>query len=63
LNAAPKLSAKDVSVHENETVVQTGEATGVDDDALMFDQVGGPDKGLFAIDPNTGALTFKSSPD
>ena len=62
LNAAPELSAEnEVSVFDNEKVVQTVTATDADGDDLTFSLYGGVDGGLFAIDPNTGVLTFKSA--
>lgn len=48
---------------ENATAVTTISATDVDGPSISYAIAGGNDAGLFAIDPNTGALTFVSSPD
>ncbi|GIT34328.1 MAG: hypothetical protein Ct9H300mP4_06470 [Gammaproteobacteria bacterium] len=38
-------------------------ATDVDEDTLTYSITGGDDQTLFAIDANTGSLSFKTAPD
>ena len=53
-----------VSVVENTAAVATLKATDANaGDSLTYSVTGGRDMGLFAIDENTGALTFKNAPD
>jgi len=52
-----------IGVAENGTAVTTVVAADVDGDAVQYSISGGNDAGLFAIDPNTGVLTFVSAPD
>lgn len=63
-NEAPVItSAGAVAIDENTTAVQTVTATDSDGDAVTYSITGGADAALFAIDSNTGALSFKSAPD
>ena len=48
---------------ENQTKVAQMTATDADSAVLVFTISGGADKDLFAIDPATGVLTFKTAPD
>ena len=53
-----------VSVGENSTAVTTVAATDADVGAVItYSIAGGPDAALFAIDANTGALTFIAAPN
>jgi CSLREA domain-containing protein len=54
-----------ISVTENSTGVTTVTATDTDRPAqsLTYSIVGGADAGMFEIDPNSGALSFKAPPD
>ncbi|VVS96417.1 Cadherin [Sphingomonas sp. EC-HK361] len=52
-----------ITVNENLTAVTTVTATDADGPTLAFAIIGGADAALFAIDPATGALTFKNAPD
>ena len=58
-------SAATVSVAENTAAVGTVAATDADDDDSIagYAITGGADRALFAIDTNTGALTFASAPN
>ena len=52
------------SIHENTTAVGTITATPTNPgDGLHFSIAGGADANAFAIDPSTGALSFKTTPD
>ena len=66
-NAAPVIASGSTgSVAENapaSTVVYDTEATDADLDPLTYAFGGGVDDALFNIDPNTGEVTFKVSPD
>ncbi|MGL5875871.1 MAG: cadherin repeat domain-containing protein, partial [Xenococcaceae cyanobacterium] len=56
--------APDPSVAENTTVVTTVKATDANAaDILTYSLVDGDDAALFAIDPATGAVSFKVAPD
>ncbi|QEF96415.1 Cadherin domain protein [Stieleria maiorica] len=52
-----------VNVAENGTAVTTVTATDGDAQTLTYSIIGGADSTKFAIDPNSGALTFASAPD
>ncbi|MXP27193.1 hypothetical protein GRI39_14290, partial [Altererythrobacter indicus] len=54
-----------VTMAENQTAVTTVTATDIDDDLanLTYSLVGGADAALFAIDPETGELSFVNAPD
>ena len=54
-----------VNVNENDTAVTTVTATDADLPAqtLTYSIAGGPDAAFFAIDSNSGALTFLAAPD
>ncbi|UOG93249.1 MAG: Ig-like domain-containing protein [Candidatus Thiothrix sulfatifontis] len=53
-----------VNVAEEQLHVTTMTAEDPDQgDNLSYSITGGPDFGLFAVDPNTGVLTFKTAPD
>ena len=56
-------SAATFDVLENTTAVGTVVADDIDREAVTFALKDGGDAGLFAIDANTGALTFLSAPD
>ena len=66
---APKITSNGagdtamVNVAEGKTAVTTVTATDADSPTLLFSISGGADANLFAIDKNTGELTFKSAPD
>ena len=64
-NVAPVFtSGTAVSVDENETATGfTATADDANGDALTFSVTGGTDAALFAIDANTGALSFVQAPD
>ncbi|MEO0449271.1 MAG: CHRD domain-containing protein [Pseudomonadota bacterium] len=64
-NIAPNFtSATAISVNENETATGfTATAADANGDSLIFSISGGPDAELFAIDANTGALSFVQAPD
>ncbi|MDP9421702.1 MAG: cadherin domain-containing protein [Pseudomonadota bacterium] len=66
VNEAPVLSGGttlSLTHAENGTAVTTISATDVDGPSITYAIAGGNDAGLFAIDANSGALTFISSPD
>lgn len=66
VNEAPVLiggTTLSVTLGENEAAVTTIGATDVDGPSISYAIAGGNDAGLFAIDPNTGALTFVSAAD
>ncbi|MCP5143383.1 MAG: cadherin domain-containing protein [Gammaproteobacteria bacterium] len=64
VNDAPTItSSGTVNAAENQTVVGTVTATDADGDTPTFSLTGGADQGLFAIDTNTGALSFVVAPD
>jgi Ca2+-binding RTX toxin-like protein len=52
-----------VNVSENATAVTTVAAVDADNGALSYSIVGGADAALFAIDPQTGVLSFLTAPD
>lgn len=68
-NAAPVITSNSggdtaaINVAENSTSVTTVTATDADSDTVTFSISGGADSTLFAIDANSGALTFKSAPN
>ncbi|MEL6245004.1 MAG: CHRD domain-containing protein, partial [Pseudomonadota bacterium] len=64
-NVSPVFtSGTAVSVDENETATGfTATANDANGDALTFSISGGADAALFAIDANTGALSFAQAPD
>ena len=57
------ISPAAVSVAENGSAVATVVAHDIDGDAPRYSIVGGADAAAFAIDPQTGALTFVGAPD
>lgn len=68
VNEAPVItSGSMVSVHENQNSIMDVEAFDSDGDTegdgLTYHVSGGTDAALFAIDPDSGALTFSASPD
>ncbi len=52
-----------VNAAENQTAVTTVQAFDIDGDTATFAITGGADSSFFAIDKNTGALTFVSAPN
>ena len=63
-NAPVFTSGTSVNFAENGTgVVYTAQATDADADTLTFALVGGADQSAFTLDPNSGELSFNSSPD
>ena len=63
-NSDPEITSDPAfSVAENTTAVGTVTATDADDDTLTFSLSGGVDQNAFAIDANTGALSFTTAPD
>lgn len=63
-NAAPVITSPDsVSTLENTTAIGTISAVDADGDALSFSIKGGADADLFALDPLSGVLSFKTAPD
>ena len=64
-NAAPVFtSASSATFAENGTgVAYTASATDADNDTLSYALVGGADQSDFALDPNSGELTFNAAPD
>ena len=52
-----------LKINENGTSVSTLVGSDADGDVLTYSITGGADQSLFIIDPATGVLTFKSSPD
>ncbi|MFI8750259.1 DUF4347 domain-containing protein [Vreelandella lionensis] len=64
VNDAPVFTTSTtLSVAENATVVTTLAATDADGDTLTYSLTGGADMGLFSLDANSGALSFKAAPD
>ncbi|ACM18737.1 cadherin domain protein [Geotalea daltonii FRC-32] len=70
VNEAPVITSNGgeataaISVSENQAAVTTVTATDVDaGDSRTFSITGGADAALFAIDAETGALTFLAAPD
>lgn len=64
-NTVPDIAAPadPLVVDENQTAVTTIAATDAEGDALTFSLSGGADAALFAIDPQSGALSFLAAPD
>jgi hypothetical protein len=62
-NSPAFTSATTGTVAENATAAYTATATDPDGDTVTFSIAGGADAALFAIDTNTGALTFITAPD
>lgn len=56
-------TAAAVSIKENQTVVQTVQATDDLGGVVTYSITSGADQALFAVDTNTGAVTFVSAPD
>ena len=52
-----------LSVAENATAVTTLASTDADGDTLIYRLTGGTDQALFALDANSGVLTFTSAPN
>ncbi|GAA4001641.1 cadherin domain-containing protein [Sphingomonas humi] len=64
VNEAPVVtSSATFLAAENAAAAGTVAASDVDGDALSYSIVGGSDAALFAIDPQTGALSFRAAPD
>lgn len=65
VNDAPSIVAPvSVSVAENTSdILAVIAATDAENDAITYSVSGGADAALFAIDANTGALTFLGAPD
>ncbi|MFK7875245.1 MAG: Ig-like domain-containing protein [Paracoccaceae bacterium] len=64
VNDAPLFGdIPDFSIAENTTAVGSVSATDVDDDALTYSLIGGDDEALFAIDADSGAISFKAAAD
>ena len=65
LNSPPAFTSADTASSE-EDATDTGysaTASDINGDAVTFSITGGPDAARFAIDANTGALTFVEAPD
>lgn len=62
-NAPVFTSSSKANVAENTTAVTTLAATDADGDTLTYSLTGGADMGLFSLDANSGALSFKATPD
>ena len=63
-NEAPSItSANSVSVPENTTAVMSVAAADLEHDSLSYSLTGGADQTLFNIDPDSGAVSFKSAPN
>lgn len=63
-NAAPVFtSGESFDVEENSTAVTTVAATDADGDAIEYSITGGADENLFAIDADSGELSFTTAPD
>ena len=63
-NAPVFTSGTSVNFAENGTgVAYTAQATDADADTLTYALVGGADQSAFTLDPNSGELSFNSSPD
>jgi uncharacterized repeat protein (TIGR02543 family) len=56
-------SSADIGAKEKQTAVTVVTANDDDNDDLTFSISGGADADLFAIDPVTGVLTFRTAPD
>ena len=56
-------SANSVSVPENTTAVMSVAAADPEHDSLSYSLTGGADQTLFNIDPDSGAVSFKSAPN
>lgn len=57
------LSGTGFTVPEDQIAITTITASDPDDDTLIFAIAGGDDAGAFAIDPDSGLLTFLDPPD
>lgn len=63
-NSAPVFTSPNAfSADENQGLAAQLTATDIDGDAFTFSIAGGLDGALFAIDANTGAISFIASPD
>ena len=63
-NETPSItSANSVSVPENTTAVMSVAAADPEHDLLSYSLSGGADQTLFNIDPDSGAVLFKSAPN
>ncbi len=68
-NTAPTISSDgagdtaSLSITEEETAITTVQATDAQNDTLIYTISGGDDAALFQIDPTTGKLSFKATPD
>jgi len=62
-NAPVFTTSSKASVVENTTAVTTLAATDADGDTLKYSISGGTDQPLFALDANSGVLTFINAPD
>ncbi|MDR6149625.1 Ca2+-binding RTX toxin-like protein [Sphingomonas sp. SORGH_AS742] len=64
VNEAPVFTTPTtVSMAENGMAVQVAHASDPDAGAVLTYSLGGTDAALFAIDPQTGAITFRTAPD
>ncbi|MFE8583487.1 cadherin domain-containing protein [Sphingomonas sp. NCPPB 2930] len=64
VNEAPVFTTPTtVSMVENGTAVQVAHASDPDAGAVLTYSLGGTDAALFAIDTQTGAITFRTAPD
>jgi len=69
VNEAPAIvsdgggASATLALEEGATVVTTVAATDIDGDAVVYAIAGGVDAALFAIDAETGALSFLDAPD
>lgn len=61
-NTPVLTSATTFSVEDNQTTAFTATATDADNDTLTYSITGGADAAQFAVDPNTGAVTFVNTP-
>ncbi|WP_183030036.1 cadherin domain-containing protein [Altericroceibacterium spongiae] len=63
-NEVPVISSdSSITIAENEKIAAVVEASDPDGDALVYGIAGGDDASLFAIDADTGELTFITAPD
>ena len=63
-NEAPSItSANSISVPENTTAVMSVAAADPEHDSLSYSLTDGADQTLFNIDPDSGAVSFKSAPN
>ncbi len=62
-NQGADITTTFLSLDENATVAGTVQANDPEGDGFTFSITGGADGGLFEIDADTGALTFKTAPD